>query len=371
MSEAGGAIEAAFRGSLGAFSLDVRFSAPMRGVTALFGASGSGKTTILRCVAGLQRLAGRLVVGDELWHDDASATFRPPHRRPIGYVFQEASLFPHLSVRNNLLFGARRAAPGDPAAIDFGAAVELLGIGHLLERSPTSLSGGERQRVAVGRALLSRPRLLLMDEPLSSLDRIAKEEILPYFEALHRTLSVPVLYVSHDIAEIERLADTLVLIEGGRVVASGALVALEANPALPLLRAPDAAVTLEGEVVDFDEAYGLTTLSVRGHRIIVPGRRGRTGTSHRLRIAASDVSFARSRAVDSTVLNALQARILSIEPQDDQRTQVNVVAGLGENGDGPSIVGRVTRRSLEALDLKAGTLVYAQIKSVALVRTSS
>jgi molybdate transport system ATP-binding protein len=271
-------------------------------------------------------------------------------------------------VRNNLLYGARRAAKdGRPAAIDFDGAVELLGIGHLLDRAPLMLSGGERQRVSVGRALLSRPRLLLMDEPLSALDRMTKEEILPYFEALHVNLPIPVLYVTHDIAELERLADTLVLIERGRVIASGRLADLQADPKLPLLRAPEASVTLEGRVTEFDTTYALTSLAVAGETIVVPGRRGSVGSLQRLRITASDVSFVRSRPADTTILNILPARILSVAPQDAAAAQMNVVAALGADGSGPRIVGRVTRKSLDALGLAPGIMVHAQIKSVALI----
>ncbi|MGC2199068.1 MAG: ATP-binding cassette domain-containing protein, partial [Stellaceae bacterium] len=178
------AIELAFAGRLGDFALDAAFAVPMRGITALFGPSGSGKTTILHCVAGLQRLAGRLRVGEDLWQDDAAGVFRAPHRRAVGYVFQEANLFPHLSVQNNLLFGAKRVASEDRRGVPgFAEIVALLGLGHLLDRAPAALSGGERQRVAIGRALLSQPRLLLMDEPLAALDRLTKDEILPYLEA--------------------------------------------------------------------------------------------------------------------------------------------------------------------------------------------
>ncbi|MGH6621785.1 MAG: molybdenum ABC transporter ATP-binding protein [Alphaproteobacteria bacterium] len=361
-------IGAAFAGTLGAFALDVAFDAPMRGITALFGPSGCGKTTILRCMAGLQRLSGRLTVGGDTWQDDAARKFRKPHERSVGYVFQEASLFPHLSVRRNLLYGARRSERTDKAgALEFADIVGLLGIGHLLDRAPVALSGGERQRVAVGRALLSQPRLLLMDEPLAALDRIAKDEILPYFEALHEKLSIPIVYVSHDLAEVERLADMLVLLDGGRVLATGPLSNLEADPALPLLRMSEAAVTLEGRITAIDEAYALTSLSVPGGTLILPGRRGGAGSYRRLRIRASDVSFIRTRPLDSTILNCLPARILSVSRQNGDDAQVNVVAGLGEDGAGARIVGRITRKSQEALALTPGVTIFAQIKSVALV----
>ncbi len=200
-------LEARFAGTLGGFRLDAEFAAPLAGVTAVFGPSGCGKTTLLRCIAGLTRLAhGFLALDGEVWQDDAS--FRPPHRRAAGYVFQEASLFPHLSVRGNLLYGRRRAN-GRHAWFGFDEVVGMMGLERLLTRAPADLSGGERQRVAIGRALLAQPRLLLMDEPLASLDRDSKDEILDHLEELHRRLPIPVLYVSHAVGEVERLADYL------------------------------------------------------------------------------------------------------------------------------------------------------------------
>lgn len=361
-------ISTALAGSLGSFSLDVSFKMPMRGITALFGPSGCGKTTILRCMAGLQRLPGHFIVGEEVWQDSARDVFVRTHQRPIGYVFQEASLFQHLSVRQNLMYGARRA--GDVAVTDdtlsFDGVVDLLGISHLLDRSPVALSGGERQRVAVGRALLSRPRILLMDEPLSALDRMTKEEILPYFEALHKNLALPIVYVSHDIGEVVRLADTMVLLDKGRVVASGPLAELQTDPNLPLIAAPDASAMLEGRVESIDEAYALTSFSVPGGLLIVPGRQNATGSERRLRIAASDVSFTRTAATDTTILNCLPARIVSIDGHHNE-AQVNIVAALGAEGDGARIAARITRKSLDTLSLTPGTPVFAQIKSVALV----
>lgn len=208
-------ITARFCGRLGAFSLEAEFAMPGRGVTALVGPSGSGKTSLMRCLAGLERLAGRLVVAGEVWQDDR--TFLPPHRRAIGYVFQEASLLAHLSVRGNLQYGLKRARGATETS--FADVVDTLGLGGLLDRSPTRLSGGERQRVALGRALLTQPRLLLMDEPLAGLDAEAKAEILPYLQRLHDTLAIPVLYVSHDAAEVARLADRVLVMREGRIAA--------------------------------------------------------------------------------------------------------------------------------------------------------
>ena len=368
MSVQASEISTSFAGPLGGFSLDVAFKMPMRGITALFGPSGCGKTTTLRCMAGLQHLPGHFIVGEEVWQDSAKGVFVKTHERPLGYVFQEASLFQHLTVRQNLLYGARRAGDAPTSdALDFDAIVELLGIGHLLERSPIALSGGERQRVAVGRALLSRPRILLMDEPLAALDRMTKEEILPYFERLHESLALPIVYVSHDIGEVARLADTMVLLAKGRVIASGPLTTLQTDPSLPLVAAPDAAVMLEGHVAHVDEDFALTHFTVPGGTLIVPGRQGAPGRERRLRIAASDVSFTLTAATDTTILNCLPARIVSIDGLNSE-AQVNIIAALGADGSGARIAARITRKSQTALGLAPGTSVFAQIKSVALVR---
>ena len=207
-------VHGGFAGTLGAFRLDAEFALPSRGITALTGPSGSGKTTLLRCIAGLTRLPGRLTVDGDVWQD--ARTFLPTHRRAIGFVFQDASLLPHLSMKGNLTYGARRVPD---RTVKFADVVELLGLPALLVRSTGALSGGERQRVALGRALLSQPRLLLMDEPLSSLDADSKAEIMPYLERLHRELSLPTLYVTHDAREIARLADHVLLMRAGRVAA--------------------------------------------------------------------------------------------------------------------------------------------------------
>jgi molybdate transport system ATP-binding protein len=364
-NEAGAPIVARFRGTLGAFVLDAAFEAPMRGVTAVFGPSGCGKTTVLRCVAGLQMLRdGYLSIGGEVWQDGAD--FRPPYERSIGYVFQEASLFPHLSVRRNLLYGHRRAVRrGTEAATRFDDVVALLGMQDLLDRSPLRLSGGERQRVAVGRALLAQPRLLLMDEPLAGLDRLSKDEILPYLEALHTGLSIPILYVSHDIAEVERLADHLVLMQAGHVVACGPLQEVQADPALPIARLREASVALDASVTDYDPEYGLTTLAIDGGTIVVPGQCGAPGTLQRVRVGASDVSLARQPPGPCTILNVLPARVAAAERHD--AAQVNVVVRLGVAGQGARLLARITRKSWQALGVEPGDLVYAQVKSVALV----
>ena len=369
MNRADATISARYGGVLGSFALDVAFEAPMRGITALFGPSGCGKTTILRCVAGLSRLPGRLVVGAEVWQDHATGKFREPHERPVGYVFQESSLFPHLSVRRNLLYGHRRALrQGTTEEIRLDDVVELLGIAPLLDRANGALSGGERQRVALGRALLAQPRLLLMDEPLSALDRMTKEEIFPYFEALHAALSIPVLYVSHDISEIERLADYMVLLDAGRVIAVGPLSELLADSRLPIARGAEAATVLEARVGGFDPGDALTTLAVGGETLLAPGRFGETGSRHRVRIAATDVSLAADRPSLTTILNIVPVRVIDIQAVGE--AQINVVLTIGHRDGGPKLLARVTRRAQQILRFAPGQDVYAQIKAVSLIASS-
>lgn len=358
-------IEARLRGRLGEFALDVDFTTPARGVTALFGPSGCGKTTTLRAIAGLQRFAeGRVVAAGEVWQDGAA--FRPVAERPIGYVFQEASLFAHLSVRANLDYGRRRALKGGAVeTVHLDEAVALLGLGRLLDRRPATLSGGERQRVALARALLSQPKLLLMDEPLAALDRPSKEEILPYLERLRDQLAIPALYVSHDIAEVERLADRVVLMREGRVEAAGPLSEIQARTDLALAQALSASVTLEARVLAWDAAYGLATLGVPGGTLTAPGAYGPVGALCRLRIAASDVSLLRETPQGSSVLNFPPARIVSAERQG--AAMLTVVLALGEAGQGARILARITRLSWDRMGLAPGQAALAQIKGVALV----
>ncbi|MGJ4930055.1 molybdenum ABC transporter ATP-binding protein [Bradyrhizobium sp. HKCCYLS2038] len=351
-----------FRGALGGFKLEARFEVPARGVSAIFGPSGCGKTTVMRCIAGLNRLNGLCSVAGDVWQDEK--TFRPVHQRPIGYVFQEANLFPHLSVRRNLMYG--HPGTSGPGAIGFDEIVGLLGIAKLLDRSPRHLSGGERQRVAIGRALLSQPKLLLMDEPLSALDQMTKDEILPYLERLHAALELPIIYISHDIAEVERLADQLVLMRNGAVLAAGPLSELQADLSLPLALSRDAAVSLDATVAAQDAADGMATLDVSGGRFLVPAEPLTPGIRRRLRVLADDVSLAVDAPSRSTIVNVLRARILEIRSQSDHR--VTALLGLGEDGNGARLLSRVTQRSWTELGLQAGLTVYAQVKGVALVR---
>jgi molybdate transport system ATP-binding protein len=356
-------IRGEFRGRLGSFALDASFTVPAVGITGLFGPSGCGKSTVLRCLAGLQHLPSSLCdIGGEVWQD--AGTFLKPHQRPIGYVFQEASLFQHLSVKDNLLYGAPKHHAHRSDAIGFDEVIELLGLEKLLPRAPRHLSGGERQRVAIGRALLSQPKLLLMDEPLSALDRATKDEILPFLERLHARLSMPVFYVSHDLTEIERLADQLILMQVGRVIAAGALQDLQSDPALPLATARDAAVTFQAKIEAYDSGYGLMSLSIDGGRLLIPAPSDAIGAWRRVRIAAGDVSLAREAPLQSSILNRLSARIVSASPVGS--SEMLVVLRLGHQSDGARLLSRVTRRSWDELHLADGVDVVAQVKGVAL-----
>jgi molybdate transport system ATP-binding protein len=358
-------ISVRLRGVLGKFTLDVSFDAPMRGITGLWGPSGAGKTTVLRCLAGLDRLPGKLVVGGEVWQDGDSI-FREPHERPVGYVFQEPSLFPHLSVRKNLLFGHRRALKaGTTEHIRLDDVVRLMGIGPFLDRDTQSLSGGERQRVAIGRAILSQPRLLLMDEPLSALDRQNRDELLPYFEALHERLAIPILYVSHEISELERLADVMVALDDGKVIASGPYADVLTDAELSISHSPDAVAVVEAHVRSFDAQYGLTEMEIGGESLLVPGRIADNGRPRRIRIAAADVSLAAERPSRTSILNVLPVRVQEIRRIDE--AQVNVVLWVGHGTTTVKLLSRISRRALVTFGFAVGQDIYAQVKSVSLV----
>ena len=355
-------IQIAFKDSLGQLTLDVAFQAPAQGVTALFGLSGCGKTTVLRCIAGLHRAKfGRCIIGDEVWQSET--IFRPVHERPIGYVFQEASLFSHLSVRKNLLFAVDSEDKNRSG--HFSEVVELLAVEKLLDRLPRNLSGGERQRVAIGRALLSNPKLLLMDEPLSALDQQTREEIMPFLERLQASLRLPIFYVSHNISEVERLADYLVFIEAGKATAAGPLAKLQSDPTLPLISAASAAVSLDATAVGYDAEFKIARFEINGAFLNVPSESVEIGAHRRIKIYAADVSLSSDASCKSTIDNHIPAKILGVS--EAEPSQVTIILGLGNNGDGDRILARVTRRSWVTRQLHVGAPVYAQMKAVALV----
>jgi molybdate transport system ATP-binding protein len=342
----------------GAFALDVDVTIPMHGVTGVFGESGAGKTSLLRCIAGLEEPdVGKLIVGGETWQDENTSL--AVHERDIGYVFQEPRLFPHLDVRANLEYGQRRSRRG---GIALHEAVELLGLGRMLERPVTSLSGGEAQRVAMARALLRGPRFVLMDEPLASLDRPRREEILPFLDRLHLQRKIPIVYVSHSIDEIARLCDHLLVMHDGSVAASGPLETVLLQPDLPGLGGAEAGAVIAARVAAVDEQHELTSARFDGGELWVSGLR-EPGDSLRLRIRASDVSICRSRPEATTILNVIPATVSDIVSESGASALVRLSLG------GCEILARVTRRSISELGLARGEEVFAQIKSVALRNT--
>ncbi len=347
----------------GAFDLAVEFHAA-QGVTALFGRSGSGKTTLVNIVGGLLRpQAGRVALDDRVLVDTERRIWIPPHRRRIGVVFQEGRLLPHLSVWQNLLFG-RWFAPRHEADVEVAAVVDLLGIGPLLGRRPAGLSGGEKQRVAIGRALLSKPRLLLMDEPLSALDDTRKAEILPYLERLRDEARVPILYVSHSVAEVARLADTLVVLDAGRVTAAGpAAEVLARLDIVSLAGSREAGAVLDARVLSQDDRYGLTTLSTAAGELRVPRIDLPPGARLRLQVLARDVTLSLGPPTGSSALNVLAAVVAEVPHAGDNGTPSMEVR---LDCSGVPLMARITRRSVVEMGLMPGTPVYAVIKSVAL-----
>jgi molybdate transport system ATP-binding protein len=346
------------------FSVDVDLALPGRGVTALYGHSGSGKTTCLRCMAGLEKAhQGYVQINDEVWQDSAKGLFLAPHKRALGYVFQESSLFAHLSVRDNLEFGMRRV-PKAERRIDLTQATQLLGIEPLLERRPDKLSGGERQRVGIARALLTSPRLLLLDEPLAALDTKRKNEILPYLERLHDELDIPMVYVSHSQDEVARLADHLVVLSEGRVLASGPIGETLARLDLPLAMGDDAGVVIQGTVSGYDAVYQLLSVHLPTSHLLM--RVAHTplaiGTSLRFKVQARDVSLSLRPDEQSSILNRLPVTVVDEVAADNV---AHVLVRL--DAAGTPLLARITRYSRDQLQLFAGQQLWAQIKSVAVL----
>lgn len=345
------------------FRLDVDLALPPQGITAVFGASGCGKTTLLRCVAGLERAASaRIVMAGETWQDDAQGIFLPTWQRPLGYVFQEASLFDHLDVRGNLAYGQRRARVAQPTA-SLDAAVELLGIGHLLARRTSELSGGERQRVAIARALAAQPQVLLLDEPLAALDLARRQEILPWLERLRDELALPMLYVSHALDEVARLAQTLVVLDQGRVQAAGPLVDTLARLDLPALRGEEAGALLEAVVGERDERWHLARVDFAGGALWLRDGGHAVGHAVRVRVLARDVSIATEKPAATSIQNLLACEVGEISA-GGHPSQVLVRLDCGH---GAVLLARITARAAAQLGLATGMPVWAQVKSAALV----
>jgi molybdate transport system ATP-binding protein len=346
----------------GSFSLAARFSTPAP-VVALFGRSGSGKTTIVQAIAGLVTpVSGRIRVGEETLFDGAAGVNLPPERRRIGYVFQDALLFPHLTVRGNLEYGERLTPPAERYA-DRAHVVGLLGLASLLERRPAGLSGGERQRVAIGRALLASPRLLLMDEPLASLDIPRKAEILAYVEILRDEFAIPIVYVSHSIEEVTRLADHMVLVSDGGTVASGAVAEIMGRPDLePITGRFQAGSVIEARVAEHDLDGGLTALDFDGGRLLVPVVDSLPGERVRVRLRARDVALALAPPPDTSFLNVLEGTVTAVSLRKGALVDVSLAVG------GAVVMSRISQQSCDRLALAPGKRAYALVKAVALDR---
>lgn len=349
------------RQTLGEFSLEAGFTSE-GGVTALFGRSGSGKTSLVRVIAGLSKPdQGRLMIDGDVLLDTENRIFTPKHRRRFGYVFQEGRLFPHLSVRQNLNYGRWFAGKGARGE-DFDRIVDLLGIGALLDRRPGKLSGGEKQRVAIGRALLAAPRLLLMDEPLAALDDQRKAEILPYLERLRDETATPIVYVSHSVAEVARLADKVVMMKDGRVEAVGTPSEVLGGSAFLSSDRRDAGAVLTGRVETIDAAHRLATIRLSAADIIVPNARVEAGRTVRVHIPERDVMVATQRPEGLSALNILEGTLVAIEPDEEGMMRLRIRSGED------MLLARITALSVERLELKLDKRVFAVIKTVALER---
>ncbi len=354
--------------SRSAFQLNLDLQLPSEGITAIFGPSGSGKTTLLRAVAGLEKNEqGRIQIGTHIWQDTSRGICLPTWQRPLGYVFQESSLLPHLRVAENLNFGLKRALKSAGIALAdaqhaLQASVELLGIGSLLQRMPHELSGGERQRVAIARAIAMQPQLLLMDEPLASLDAARRQEIFPWLAKLRDELKMPMLYVTHSAEEVTRLADHLVVLDQGQVKAQGPVGAVLTQVVNPVVMGDDAGALIAGHIGAVDAEWHLSRVDFEGGCIWMRDAGLPVGKAVRIRILARDVSLATAEPLNTSIQNQLQGVIQSINP-DVHPSQVMVVLKCGTE----DVLARVTRRAISELGLQVGIPVWAQVKSVALV----
>ncbi len=354
-------LQVALQWRRGDFTLDAAFEAPTPGVTALFGRSGAGKSTIAQLLAGLWRAdAGRIQLDDQQLFDSAQRLNVPAQRRRVGYLFQDLRLFPHLNVEHNLRYGLRRAA-GHGSAISWQHTIDLLDLGPLLQRRSAQLSGGERQRVALGRALLSQPRLLLLDEPLSAIDAQKRSELLPYFERLRDELSLPIILITHQFEDLLRLANRVVLLDAGQVLAQGELPELSLRPPMRSILGPEAAgAVIEGIVERLDAESGLATVRIGGSRLLLPAPGLTHGKRVRLQLLARDLIIATSRPQGLSVRNQLGGVISSIEDDGEH----NVLVGI--DAEGMALQARITTSAARQLRLQRGLAVWVLVKAVSL-----
>ncbi|MBU3711357.1 MAG: molybdenum ABC transporter ATP-binding protein [Limnohabitans sp.] len=344
------------------FSLDVSMTLPGQGITVLFGASGCGKTTVLRCIAGLEKqMRGRIRIGETFWHCDASNIRLATHQRPIGYVFQEASLFEHLNVQQNIEFGYRRTT-GERSKRHLDEVVALLGIGHLLARSVATLSGGERQRVAMARALAARPQLLLLDEPMAALDQGRKQDVFPWLERLRDEVRIPMIYVTHSLDELTRLGDHLVVMDNGRIRAMGPVAETLSSLDVQWGQSQDSGVLIAGEVSRLEPVWHLAKVSFPSAHLWVRDNGMKLGDKVRLRVLARDVSITLHEPSGTSIQNHLQAQIMGAA-NDDHPSQLLVRLRCGSH----FLLARITQRAWHTLGLEVGQVVWAQLKAVSVL----
>jgi molybdate transport system ATP-binding protein len=354
-------LEARIRLALGRFQLDVDVAFPPEGTSVVFGPSGSGKTTILRCLAGLEGGSqGRVRMGDQVWQDSEMGIRVPAHRRRIGYVFQEANLFAHQGVRQNLEYGLKRSSSRQ---IEMADVVRWLGLTHLMDRRTVDLSGGERQRVAIGRSLLASPRLLLMDEPLSSLDEVGRREILDFLPALPEQFGIPLVYVTHSLPEALRMADHMVWLVGGRVERSGPPEEVLGDAGFASWQGEEAAVVVRARVASHDDWYHLTRLAGPWGPLYIRRCSAEENETVRLQIRARDVSLSLDSETRSSILNEFEMRVVNLVDAGEGEVTVE----LGQDSADATLVARITALSCERLSLEPGSPVYARVKSVAIV----
>jgi len=351
-------IDVDIQASRGEFNLKTAFTLPEPAISAVFGPSGAGKTTLLRAIAGLEPANGTVRIGDVLWQNES--LYRPAHEREVGFVFQSANLFRHLSVRGNLEYAYKRVGT-ENRRVEMQQIINLLDLSALLNRNTNTLSGGEKQRVAIARALLSSPRLLVLDEPLAALDQTRKDEILPLLRGLHEELQIPVLFVSHALGEVARIADQLILLDDGAITASGQIQDMLTRLDLPLSRDNAGGAIIEANIVSFDSEYALTRASFSGGIFNLPGRHGASGQKLRLQILARDVSLSLERQTNTSILNILPARVVEIEADASPQAIIRLDVG------GSPLLARITRKSVAELGLAPGNEIFAQVKTVALI----
>ena len=359
-------LEAKFRMHYPEFNLDVEMKLPAGGVTVVFGPSGSGKTTLLRCLSGLERApSGFMKLADQVWQDESKGIFIPIHQRKVGLVFQESRLFPHLSIQGNLLYGYQRTRPVE-RNLHLDEVVQVLGLAALLKRYPDKLSGGERQRVAIGRALLTSPKLLLMDEPLASLDMQRKAEIIPFIKRIEDEFKTPIIYVTHSVNEVLQLVDTMVILQSGKVANWGPVEEVFSDVRLrEVLGDEQLGAVLETSISEHDEEFGLTRLDFMGQTLNVPKQNIAVGQNLRVHIHSKDVSLSTAPPAGVTsVLNILQAKVKKVGILEPKGYSVDIELDAGR-----PILATITRKSLANLNLKPGQPVFAHIKAIKMVHS--